>query len=74
MAFFSIVGAVGFATFGKASQGLILNNYANTDAVMGFSRIAVFVSIVFSYPLAFVGLRDGGEREKRASFVENSER
>ncbi len=50
---------VGFLTFGKACDGLVLNNYAGTDIWMGFSRIAVAVSLVFSYPLAFTGCRDG---------------
>ena len=50
---------VGFLTFGKACDGLVLNNYAGTDIWMGLSRIAVAVSLVFSYPLAFTGCRDG---------------
>jgi len=57
--FFAAIAALGFATFGSASQGLILNNYSNKDALMSFSRIAVAVSIIFSYPLAFVGVREG---------------
>jgi hypothetical protein len=50
---------VGFLTFGKSCDGLVLNNYAGGDVWMGFSRIAVAVSLVFSYPLAFTGCRDG---------------
>mmetsp|Transcript_5153 Transcript_5153/g.9121 ORF Transcript_5153/g.9121 Transcript_5153/m.9121 type:complete len:546 (-) Transcript_5153:44-1681(-) len=50
---------IGFLTFGKACDGLVLNNYAGTDIWMGLSRIAVAVSLVFSYPLAFTGCRDG---------------
>lgn len=53
------ITAVGFLTFGKACDGLVLNNYAGTDILMGFSRIAVAISLVFSYPLAFTGCRDG---------------
>ena len=34
-------------------------SYSTRDGLMGFSRIAVAVSLVFSYPLAFVGARDG---------------
>ncbi|KAL9179095.1 hypothetical protein ACHAXT_000137 [Thalassiosira profunda] len=56
---FALVGALGFLTFGSASSGLILNNYSGKDVLMSFSRIAVAVSIVFSFPLAFVGARDG---------------
>mmetsp|Transcript_8791 Transcript_8791/g.21520 ORF Transcript_8791/g.21520 Transcript_8791/m.21520 type:complete len:539 (+) Transcript_8791:202-1818(+) len=50
---------VGFLTFGKACDGLVLNNYAGGDVLMGLSRVAVAVSLVFSYPLAFTGCRDG---------------
>ncbi|CAJ1966604.1 unnamed protein product [Cylindrotheca closterium] len=50
---------VGFLTFGKACDGLVLNNYAGSDSLMGISRIAVSFSLLFSYPLAFMGCRDG---------------
>ena len=50
---------IGFFTFGKACDGLVLNNYAGSDIWMGLSRVAVAVSLVFSYPLAFTGCRDG---------------
>lgn len=53
------VTAVGFLTFGKAADGLVLNNYAASDALMSISRIAVALSLVFSYPLNFQGCRDG---------------
>ena len=56
---FASIGTFGFLTFGKACSGLILNNYSGTDALMGLSRIAVLISIVFSFPLAFAGARDG---------------
>ena len=56
---FCLVAAMGYLTFGASSSGLILNNYANADAVMSLSRIAVAVSLVFSYPLAFVGVKEG---------------
>jgi amino acid permease len=56
---YCVMGSLGFLTFGAASSGLILNNYSIKDSLMGVSRIAVALSIVFSYPLAFVGARDG---------------
>lgn len=56
---YAILTAVGFLTFGAASNGLILNNYAVTDKLMSASRIAVATSITCSYPLIFVGTRDG---------------
>lgn len=56
---FAGIASLGFLTFGANANGLILNNYSNKDTLMAFSRIAVALSIVFSYPLAFVGFRDG---------------
>mmetsp|Transcript_71841 Transcript_71841/g.208067 ORF Transcript_71841/g.208067 Transcript_71841/m.208067 type:complete len:468 (-) Transcript_71841:22-1425(-) len=56
---YSIITAVGFLTFGAASNGLILNNYSNKDLLMSFSRIAVAISVTGSYPLLFDGTRDG---------------
>lgn len=53
------ITAIGFATFGMNSSGLILNNYSSGDKWIFASRIAVAVSLVFSYPLAFQGCRDG---------------
>jgi len=50
---------VGFLTFGKSASGLILNNYSTQDTWISASRVAVAISLVFSYPLAFVGMRDG---------------
>lgn len=53
------ISAVGFSTFGGACHGLVLNNYSNNDLAMSISRTAVAVSLIFSYPLAFQGCRDG---------------
>jgi len=58
-ALFAAITALGFLTFGKSASGLILNNYATTDLLASSTRVAVATSIVFSYPLAFSGLRDG---------------
>ena len=57
--FFTAVTALGFLTFGANSNGFILNNYSTQDNLATISRIAVAVSIVFSYPLTFVGIREG---------------
>ena len=59
IALFIAVACFGFLTFGQNASGLILNNYATKDVLASFTRIAVAVSIVFSYPLNFAGLRDG---------------
>lgn len=56
---FAIITCIGFLTFGGNCSGLILNNYSTRDQLMGLSRIAVAISLVFSYPLAFTGARDG---------------
>ena len=54
-----VISAMGFLTFGTNSQSLILNNYSHLDQLMSLSRWAVVISLIFSYPLAFVGVRDG---------------
>mmetsp|Transcript_15492 Transcript_15492/g.23043 ORF Transcript_15492/g.23043 Transcript_15492/m.23043 type:complete len:481 (-) Transcript_15492:737-2179(-) len=59
VALYAIVSAMGFLTFGSATQGLILNNYSTNDVLLSVSRFAVAISLIFSYPLLFVGTRDG---------------
>lgn len=57
-----LMGAImagGYLTFGSASQGLILNNYATSDPLALVARLGIGVSIIFSYPLNFLGLREG---------------
>lgn len=77
IATFVVMAAFGFLTFGSASSGLILNNYSTKDTLMGLSRVAVAVSLVFSYPLAFAGCRDGildlakVPAEKRTNSLQN---
>ena len=56
---FCITTAAGFLTFGGHSNGFILNNYASSDPLIATSRFALALSIIFTYPLPFVGLRDG---------------
>jgi sodium-coupled neutral amino acid transporter 11 len=51
--------AGGYLTFGGASQGLILNNYATADPLAGLARLGIALSIIFSYPLNMTGLREG---------------
>ena len=40
------------------AQGFILNNYATKDSLAFLARLGISVSIIFSYPLIFVGLRE----------------
>ena len=57
-----LMGAImagGYLTFGAASQGLILNNYATADPLALVARLGIGLSIIFSYPLNFLGLREG---------------
>lgn len=42
-----IMAAFGFLTFGANSSGVILNNYSNKDVLLGLSRVAVAISLVF---------------------------
>ena len=66
----------GFWTFGSAAQGLILNNYATGDPLALLARVGIGVSMVFSYPLVFTGLRDGvpPARSREAEIVSRSAR
>lgn len=59
IAIYAIITSLGFLTFGGASSGIILNNYAASDTIMGISKIAVAISLLGSYPLVFTGARDG---------------
>jgi amino acid permease len=59
IAFFSVATAIGFGTFGKSSLGYILSNYSANDKLISASRIAVAFALIFTYPLVFVGCRDG---------------
>jgi len=49
----------GFLTFGKTAQGFLLNNYASQDQLAKLCRLAIGASILFGYPLTFIGVRDG---------------
>lgn len=54
----AVVALVGFLTFGKDSLPLILNNYNPMDSLMNASRSLLLASLVLTFPLPFVGLRD----------------
>jgi amino acid permease len=55
---FAAMMAFGFGTFGAATVGNVFVNYASTDALAILCRIAIVFSIIFTYPLAFVGLKN----------------
>jgi len=53
------MGIAGFLTFGAHSSSFILNNYATTDTLATACRLGIIVAILFTYPIVFVGVRDG---------------
>jgi amino acid permease len=53
------ITAFGFLTFGKNCDGYILNNYSTKDSLATFCRVSISVAIICTYPLAFIGYRDG---------------
>mmetsp|Transcript_12543 Transcript_12543/g.35610 ORF Transcript_12543/g.35610 Transcript_12543/m.35610 type:complete len:550 (+) Transcript_12543:305-1954(+) len=57
--FYSLVSSLGYLTFGSATAPMILSNYSTKDLLVSLSRFAVGLSLIFSYPLLFVGFREG---------------
>ena len=51
--------AFGFLTFGGNCDGYILNNYSTNDKLATICRVAIAFSILFTYPITFMGFRDG---------------
>jgi len=58
-ALYITLGVIGYLTFGNHSSGYILNNYSTNDIVATFCRITIALSVLFTYPVVFVGVRDG---------------
>lgn len=59
IATFIIMMNLGFLTFGGATSGFVLNNYAGSDALASFARLAVGLALLTGYPFTFSALRDG---------------
>lgn len=53
------ISSLGFLTFGEHSSGFILDNYSYRDHFASMSRFGVALSVIFAYPLLFLGGRDG---------------
>ena len=53
------ISSLGFLTFGENSAGFILDNYSNRDRWASASRLGVALSVLFAYPLVFLGAREG---------------
>ena len=56
---YALVLVFGFLTFGSNCDGYILNNYSNKDMLASICRLCVAVALVCTYPIVFVGVRDG---------------
>lgn len=53
------IAAAGFLTFGGNCDGYILNNYSPHDPLATVCRLAVFLSTLLTFPVVFIGFRDG---------------
>lgn len=56
---YMIISSLGYLTFGEHSAGFILDNYSNDDRWASASRLGVALAVLFSYPLVFLGAREG---------------
>ena len=54
-----LIGALGYFTFGANTDGFILNNYSQSDDLASACRFAIAIALAFTYPLPFIGTRDG---------------
>lgn len=54
-----IMTAFGFLTFGGSCDGFILNNYSVKDELLTVCRAMIAFSLLFTYPITFMGFRDG---------------
>jgi len=57
--YYVFVTSFGFLTFGASCSGYILDNYATTDVLASISRSCVSFSLIVTYPIIFMGFRDG---------------
>jgi len=53
------IALAGFMTFGGACDGYVLNNYSHRDPLATICRIAIAFSVLMTYPICFIGFRDG---------------
>jgi sodium-coupled neutral amino acid transporter 11 len=56
---FVIMMSLGYLTFGGATAGFVLNNYANSDALATLARVAIGSALLTGYPFTFCAMRDG---------------
>lgn len=55
---YAVTMASGFFTFGRSTASNILNSYHGSDPLAVVGRIATGLSVLFGFPLAFVGLKE----------------
>lgn len=53
------IACLGYLTFGGNSSSYILNNYSPYDPLATLCRLAVGISTLTTYPIVFIGCRDG---------------
>ena len=53
------VSSIGFLSFGGNCAGYILDNYSTDDPLAFVARLGIILSLSFSYPLLFIGGREG---------------
>jgi amino acid permease len=58
-AIYLAIAAFGYLTFGKYALPMVLHNYSYSDKLINIARMMVSVSLLTSYPMCFVGLREG---------------
>ena len=56
---FVLMMNLGYLTFGGVTSGFVLNNYANSDVLATFARMAIGVALLTGYPFTFCAMRDG---------------
>lgn len=54
----AIIATSGYAVYGKSSASNILTSYPSTDKLMSVGRAAIAISLICTFPLAFVGIRN----------------
>lgn len=54
----AIIATSGYAVYGKSSASNILTSYPTTDKLMSLGRAAIAISLICTFPLAFVGIRN----------------
>ena len=53
------IASAGYLTFGGNCDGYVLNNYSPQDPLATLCRIAIAFSVLMTYPICFIGFRDG---------------